>query len=66
MKKILRLWANLNVRLVRRYACATFGDIAEASGVGPCQRCVGMGLVGPAMYVPESVSAELESVLGGA
>ena len=40
MKKLIRCIVSFLVRLTTKYACETFGDIAELSK-GPCDRCVG-------------------------
>ena len=40
MKKLIRSIVSFLVRLTAKYACETFGDIAELSK-GPCDRCVG-------------------------
>ena len=40
MKKLIRRIVFWIVRTTSKYACVTYGDIAELSA-GPCMRCVG-------------------------
>ena len=47
MKQTLRSVTAWLVRLTRSVACTTYGDIAQLSD-GPCQRCVGRSIHGPA------------------
>ena len=45
MKKLVRSFAGLVIRFAAKYACKTYGDVAELSH-GPCQRCVGQQVIG--------------------
>lgn len=46
MKRIIRKIAAFIVQLTSKYACKTYGDVAELS-TGPCKRCVGKEVRGP-------------------
>ena len=46
MKRLVRKFVASIVRLTAKYACKTYGDVAELSH-GPCQRCVGQEVKGP-------------------
>lgn len=50
MKWLLRKVARFFVVLADRYACDTYGDVAELSD-GPCRRCVG--------HAVETISTDL-------
>lgn len=52
MKRFIRKLVAAIVRLTDRYACNTYGDMAELSS-GPCQRCVGRAIHSP----PSTASA---------
>ena len=46
MKKLIRSVVAWLVELTNKYACTTYGDMAELSS-GPCARCVGRQVTGP-------------------
>jgi len=46
MKKVIRTMVAWLVGMTNKYACTTYGDVAELSA-GPCARCVGKQVTGP-------------------